>query len=81
MREGYTQAARPLGYVVNAVTPITLALTVWLAPKSGLEWFSYLRGRRRVKRGNCWACGYEMDSTICPECGTQIPVLQSEPRA
>lgn len=30
-----------------------------------------LRARHRIKRGNCWKCGYlSLGAAVCPECGT-----------
>jgi hypothetical protein len=55
---------RWFGLVVNAVFYAALALAVMAL---GRWW----RVRRRIRRGRCGACGYELGAgvDVCPECG------------
>ena len=45
-----------------------------LAPMLLLRW---RRTRRRIRRGSCIACGYELGGgvTVCPECGLDTPAV------
>lgn len=57
-------ARLPLGYIAPFVSRLP---AVWI--------YSALR-RRRVRKGRCSSCGYDLTantSGICPECGTVLP--------
>ena len=58
------------GFAINAVFYAALLWTLFAAPRA-------LRRKRRLMRGQCPACGYDLrgsasDSQVCPECGKPI---------
>ena len=56
------------GFVINT---IFCAAIVWMLFAAG----GRMRRRRRIKRGLCPKCAYDLrgsDSKICPECGTAV---------
>lgn len=61
------------GYAHNAaaalVAAITLYSSAWIL--RGATWLATLRLRRRLARGQCVECGYDLRGTCgrCPECG------------
>lgn len=61
------------GVVLNTVVYLPVAVGLVHAP-GALRW---LRRHRRVSRGRCWKCGYDLrglghDEDKCPECGASI---------
>ena len=70
--EGRLLPLRPIwpGFAINTVF---YAFILWLLFALGGTPFA-LRRRRRIKRGLCPKCAYDLrgsatDSTTCPECG------------
>jgi hypothetical protein len=76
----------PPGWLINLGVPILPVRPVWpgfaadtvlfagvlLGAVSGYRW---ARGRRRVGRGCCRVCGYDLagaPSRVCPECGRAV---------
>jgi hypothetical protein len=65
----------PIGFVVNT---IVFALILWLPFSAPLG----LRRRRRIRRGLCPKCGYDLrgsgpHTAACPECGTAVSLALS----
>lgn len=59
----------PVGFLVN--TAFYAAVSWW-----GVEWWTRMRSRRRLARGACVMCGYDLsglgkESALCPECGAR----------
>jgi hypothetical protein len=52
--------------------PGWMVLQVVAAPTALLWW----KGRRRIPRGHCWKCGYDLTGNVsgrCPERGEAVP--------
>ena len=60
----------PLGLIVN---PFIYALPAWIVLMLVRHWLIRRRQRRRIARGLCGQCGYDLSATqalpTCPECG------------
>jgi hypothetical protein len=53
------------GFLINTLLAASLIAATWHAVR-------YIRVRRRVTRGQCPACAYQLaDLTTCPECGCE----------
>lgn len=75
-----------------AIGPPVQLTRMWLAPHWAAvvltipwpTWWLAGRGRRRyrLRHGLCLQCGYDLRATPerCPECGTVVPSIASEPR-
>ena len=58
------------GFAINTVFYAAILWMLFAAPFA-------LRRRRRIKRGLCPTCGYDLrgrsgESTLCPECGKSL---------
>ncbi len=57
----------PLGLAISATMYASALWTLWAVPLAFRRW-------RRLRRGSCLTCGYELaDLARCPECGTDAP--------
>ena len=62
----------PLGLIVN---PLIYAMPIWLVLMLIRHLLIVLKRRRRVARGVCLGCGYDIQElSECPECGLTVKV-------
>jgi hypothetical protein len=69
-------APMPLGFTINTLFYAFILWLLFVAPFALRRW-------RRIKRGLCVKCGYDLrggrasDSSVCPECGAAVPLLNA----
>jgi hypothetical protein len=62
--------------LTRVIVPHWFVLVV-LSPPVAWRFHSWLRRRRRLRRGQCPRCGYDLTANatgVCPECGHIVPV-------
>jgi hypothetical protein len=64
---GGLYASAPMWFLITMLALFPL----WHLTCAALRAWRYLRGRRRMRKGLCSQCGYELRASIgrCPECG------------